>query len=284
MKKFFLIAIALIFPACEIEHQKQPLEVFVNMPPQDPADPTPVNVNVPAPVVIIQDSPATQLECSKDASCAGDLPTTPVDGDIIKGSGDMLYFLKERKRYTIVDMSVFNSWFPSGTDIIDVSDEFLISTELAGNVVVRQGTFLVKLSSLPHVFAVEPKGNLRLICKLGIDESNCEYLFGINWTHRLKTVGDAFWMNYTYQDEGLNSSPSNKIPVGYIVHTFGYGYFYVKSDFTWAPITLELLEKMDFPLELVVEEPYGLPIPGYNKNRITEADLPALNDLTQQML
>jgi hypothetical protein len=58
---------------------------------------------------------------------------------------------------------------------------------------MRAGTKLVKITTDPSVYAVEPNGVLRKIS----NESQAAALYGTNWNQRIVDIADSFFTNYT---------------------------------------------------------------------------------------
>lgn len=120
---------------------------------------------------------------------------TPQAGDLIKMDGlSTVYFLgKDSKRYVFPHESVFFSWHRDFSGVVTVSASELQSYPLGANVTMRPGTKLVKITTDPSVYAVEPNGVLRKIQS----ESDAIATYGPNWAKRVVDVADSFFTNYT---------------------------------------------------------------------------------------
>lgn len=120
---------------------------------------------------------------------------TPQAGDLIKMDGlSTVYFLgKDSKRYVYPHESVFFSWHRDFSGVVTVSASELQSYPLGANVTMRPGTKLVKITTDPSVYAVEPNGVLRKIQS----ESDAIATYGPNWAKRVVDVADSFFTNYT---------------------------------------------------------------------------------------
>lgn len=132
-------------------------------------------------------------------------------GDLIKMNGlSSVYYLgADGKRYVFPNEKTFMSWYGDFSSIVSVPQSELESYPLGGNVVVRPGTKLVKITTNPTVYAVEPNGSLRSI----VSEANAISLFGADWAQRVIDVPDAFFTNYV-----VNSPLTAGVyPVGTIV-------------------------------------------------------------------
>lgn len=135
----------------------------------------------------------------------------PQAGDLIKMDGlSTVYFLgNDGKRYVYPNSTVFFSWHKDFSGVVTVSATELASYPLGSNVVMRAGTKLVKITTDPSVYAVEPNGVLRKIQS----EADAITLFGANWNKRVVDVADAFFTNYTV-GAPLNSGV---VPAGSLV-------------------------------------------------------------------
>ena len=148
-------------------------------------------------------------------------------GDLIKKDGlSAVYYLGEDgKRYVFPNESTFKSWYSDFSSVVTVSADELASYPLGANVVVRPGTKLVKITTDPKVYAVEPNGSLRWVQT----EADAIALYGANWAQRVIDVADSFFTNYTI------STPlaSNEVPVGSLVKKTGENniYYYDGTDY-----------------------------------------------------
>ena len=115
-------------------------------------------------------------------------------GDLIKASGPAVYYYaSDAKRYVFPNETTFFSWFPNFSSVKTITDAELAAISIGGNLTLRAGTKLVKITTDPKVYAVEPGGVLRWVESEAIATS----LFGSDWAHRVVDVPDAFFTNYT---------------------------------------------------------------------------------------
>jgi hypothetical protein len=147
---------------------------------------------------------------------SGLLATSPVNaaasaGDLIKMSGNTsVYYLgTDGKRYVFPNSTTYFSWYPDFSGVITIPASELQSYTLGGNVTMRPGTKLVKITTDPKVYAVEPNGALRAIQS----EAQAAALYGTNWNQRVVDVPDAFFTNYTVG----SVLPSGQFPIGSLV-------------------------------------------------------------------
>ena len=132
-------------------------------------------------------------------------------GDLIKMAGNTsVYYLgADGKRYVFPNSTTYFSWYPDFSGVVTIPSAELQSYPLGGNVTMRAGTKLVKITTDPSVYAVEPNGALRKIQS----EAQAAALYGTNWSKRVVDVPDAFFTNYTVGAVLANGS----IPAGSLV-------------------------------------------------------------------
>ena len=132
-------------------------------------------------------------------------------GDLIKmaGNSSVYYLGSDSKRYVFPNSTTYFSWYPDFSGVITIPASELQSYALGGNVTMRPGTKLVKITTDPSVYAVEPNGALRKIQS----EAQASALYGTNWSKRVVDVPDAFFTNYTVG----TALTSGTFPVGSLV-------------------------------------------------------------------
>jgi hypothetical protein len=123
-------------------------------------------------------------------------------GDLIKLADDhdpataedevVYYFDKDWYRHPFPNRRVYMSWYEDFSGIKEVTREEMAEIRLGGNVVYRPGTRLVKIPSVPKVYAVEPSGVLRWI----ETEAVAKGLYGDDWAERVDDVQESFFVNY----------------------------------------------------------------------------------------
>lgn len=116
-------------------------------------------------------------------------------GSLIKMNGlSTVYYLgSNMKRYVFPNEATFYSWYADFSGVQTISQSELESYPLGANVTMRPGTWLIKITTNPTVYAVEPGGKLRSI----VSEANAISLWGANWASKVKDVADGFFTNYT---------------------------------------------------------------------------------------
>lgn len=148
-------------------------------------------------------------------------------GDLIKMSGNTsVYYLgADGKRYVFPNSTTYFSWYKDFSGVVTIPASELQSYPLGGNVTMRPGTKLVKITTDPSVYAVEPNGTLRKIQS----EAQASALFGTNWNKRVVDVPDAFFVNYTLG----TALPNGSYPIGSLVKNSGSAsvYYYDGTNF-----------------------------------------------------
>ncbi len=141
-------------------------------------------------------------------------------GDLIKASGPAVYyFAADGKRYVFPNEKTYFSWFMDFSSVKTISDAELASYMIGGNVTIRPGTNLVKITTDPKVYAVAPGGVLRWV----ESESIATTLYGSAWASRVVDVPDSFFINYT-----VGASISTAVhPDGTVITYAGDAYKYV---------------------------------------------------------
>ena len=160
------------------------------------------------------------------------LPMTSVQaaasaGDLIKmdGLSSVYYLGNDGKRYVFPNESTYFSWYADFSGVVTIPASELQSYPLGGNVTMRPGTTLVKITTDPSVYAVEPNGVLRKIQ----NESQAAALYGTNWNKRIVDLSDAFFTNYTIG----TPLADGQIPVGSLVKNANNAtvYYYDGSNY-----------------------------------------------------
>lgn len=119
---------------------------------------------------------------------------TLVSGDLIKASGPAVYYYgSDARRYVFPNETTFFSWFQDFSSVKTITDSELAAISIGGNMVIRPGTKLVKITTDPKVYAVTRCGGLHWI----ESESVATSLYGSSWARRVVDVPDAFFTNYS---------------------------------------------------------------------------------------
>lgn len=169
---------------------------------------------------------------------SGLLTATPTSaaasaGDLIKMAGNTsVYYLgSDGKRYVFPNSTTYFSWYTDFSGVITIPAAELQSYPLGGNVTMRAGTQMVKITTDPSVYAVEPNGTLRKIQS----EAQAAALYGTNWNKRIVDVPDAFFVNYTIG----SVLPTGAVPAGSLVKNAGAPDVYYFDGTNYRMITSE---------------------------------------------
>ncbi len=105
-----------------------------------------------------------------------------------------------------------------------ITDAELAALSLSGtNMTYRPGTRLVKITTDPKVYAVEPGGSLRWVK----DEATAKALYGDTWNKQIDDVPDVFFTNYSKGADVDSAKPS----VGSLVKSASSAdIYYVDAD------------------------------------------------------
>ncbi len=116
-------------------------------------------------------------------------------GDLIKGTSlsTVYYYGYDGERYVFPNETTFFSWYADFDDVSTISDSALSDITLGGNVVMRPGSWWVKVQSDESVYAVARDGMLHWI----ESEDVAEDFAGSDWSSRVVDVPDVFFADYT---------------------------------------------------------------------------------------
>lgn len=97
------------------------------------------------------------------------------------------------KRYVFPNDRIYFSWYANFKSVTTITNEQLAAIPLGGLVTYRPGVKMVKIESLPNVYAVTRGGVLRWIKTPAIAAS----IYGSQWSKNVDDVSDAFFGSYT---------------------------------------------------------------------------------------
>jgi hypothetical protein len=120
-------------------------------------------------------------------------------GDLVKCDefSTVYFFAEDGNRYAFPNEKIYFSWYQNFDDVKTISCDALANLQLAGNVVYQPGTSLLKLQSVPTVYAVESGGVLRAI---GSEEQAVD-LYGDDWADFVDDLPDAFLSSFEIGEE-----------------------------------------------------------------------------------
>lgn len=99
----------------------------------------------------------------------------------------------DKKRHPFPNEKTYFSWFADFSQVNVVSSATMAAIPMGANVVVREGTYLIKITTVDKVYAVEPDGVIRWI----ESEALAKQLYGKNWPQRVVDIADAFFTDYS---------------------------------------------------------------------------------------
>ncbi len=156
-------------------------------------------------------------------------------GDLIKMSGlsSVYYLAADGKRYVFPNEQTYFSWYGDFSSVVTIPQTELEGYPLGKNVTIRSGTKLVKITTDPKVYSVEPNGNLVWVKS----ESAASTLYGADWAKRVVDVPDSFFTNYTVSSKELDGTAYS---AGSLIKTASAAdVYYIGSDGKAQKITTE---------------------------------------------
>ncbi|MDD4994906.1 MAG: hypothetical protein PHW53_00295 [Patescibacteria group bacterium] len=115
-------------------------------------------------------------------------------GDLIKASQPAVYYYAaDGKRYVFPNENTYYSWYPDFSTLKEITDAELAAVSIGGNITIRPGTFLIKITTDPKVYAVTTGGVLHWV----ETEAVAQKLWGTNWASWVVDVPDSFFTNYS---------------------------------------------------------------------------------------
>jgi len=107
------------------------------------------------------------------------------------------YCGRDGNRYVFQNESTFFSWYDDFDDVEFISAEDMGQIPLKGSVTYKPGSFMVKLMSIPKVYAVAQGGVLRWVQT----EEMATALYGSDWIYDVRDLPDSFFPAYTVGSE-----------------------------------------------------------------------------------
>jgi hypothetical protein len=117
-------------------------------------------------------------------------------GDLVKSSANgaaVYYYGIDGKRHSFASQTIYNTYYTDFSGIKDISSEQMAGIELGANAKARPGTWLIKVTTDPKVYAVTPDGVLRWVTT----EAIAKALYGTTWNKKIIDVDAAFFNDYT---------------------------------------------------------------------------------------
>jgi len=175
------------------------LHFEIHQPNGDPIDPYPSLVAARYPGTYSADeAKAASPDINTDKGLQVSGSANCVSGSLIKSASNsaVYYCGADGRRYVFPNDRVYFSWYVDFKNVVTISDAQLASVGLGGLVTYRPGVKLVKVESLPNVYAVEKGGTLRWVKTPTIAAS----LYGSTWNKKVDDISDAFFSSYKIGD------------------------------------------------------------------------------------
>jgi hypothetical protein len=145
--------------------------------------------------------PATVMVASPDINTdkgyLADPGVTPpcISGSLVKSSSTsaVYYCGADSKRHAFPNDRVYFTWYENFDDVTTISEQALAAIPLGKNVTYRPGVRMVKIESVPNVYAIDKNGMLRWIPSPSIATA----LYGKDWAKNVDDLSISFFTNYT---------------------------------------------------------------------------------------
>jgi len=124
----------------------------------------------------------------------GDAPCE--SGSLVKSplTSAVYYCGANGKRYVFPNDRIYFTWYDDFDEVTEITTEELAAIPLGGNVTYKPGSKMVKIESLPNVYAVEQGGVLRWVKSPSV----AAILYGDEWAKNVDDLSDAFFGNYKF--------------------------------------------------------------------------------------
>ena len=175
-----------------------------------------------APLISVPAAPATtttpEIIATNPRPAAGLLvklkPETGIPAEV---SSTVYVIGNDGKRHAFPNDAAFHSWFRDFSTVTEIDSALMSSYALGKNITVRPGTYLVKITTDPKVYAVETGGILRWVPSEAIALST----FGSKWKERVIDIPDVFFGNYKIGQDLSSIHPNGSVlvlPKGEVVY------------------------------------------------------------------
>lgn len=126
-------------------------------------------------------------------------PTATLPGGVNAGtlvksavSPAIYYVGRDGKRHPFPNEKTYFTWYTDFKNVRVISAEDLASMSLGKNVTYRPGVKMIKLQTVPKVYAVARGSILRWIQTEALAKS----FYGVTWNKKIDDLSDAFFVNY----------------------------------------------------------------------------------------
>jgi len=139
---------------------------------------------------------STSVDINTDKGYAAIDGTTPpcISGSLIRSASvsAVYYCGADGKRHAFPHERVYFTWYKDFSTVKTVTDEEMAAIPLGKNVTYRPGVKMVKIESVPNVYAIDKGGVLRWITSPSIAAA----LYGKDWAKQVDDLSIAFFGNY----------------------------------------------------------------------------------------
>ncbi len=136
--------------------------------------------------------------------------TTPATGSYIRSPhAETVYYIDNTgHRRPILDAKTFFTW-ESSFDVVQITTEEAIALlPLGSPLPPKPGTILVKVQSVPKVFAVEGTAEMPILRWI-TSESLAEEIYGENWAEYVIDIPPTMWPHLTFGSDVLSQNEIN---------------------------------------------------------------------------
>jgi len=161
---------------------------------------------------------------ANDPAPAEALPEEVTVGSLVKiADSSSVYFIdQDNRRHAFPNATVFFSWFEDFSNVKTISAETLAEIPLGSNVTVRPGTYLVKITTDPKVYAIEAYGVLHWLQT----EKIAQDLYGLEWNTKVIDIDPGFFASY----QAGSDISSSVHPTGSVIQYAGASDKYYIED------------------------------------------------------
>ncbi len=155
------------------------------------------------------------LNVTEVAPKATTLPTGVNIGALVKSADNpaVYYVGRDHRRHAFPNEKTYFTWYSDFSTVKTVSPTDLASISLGKNVTYGPGARMIKLQTIPKVYAVARGSILRWVQT----EALAKVLYGPTWNKKIDDLSDAFFINYTEGDpidEAGDFNPTNETSLG----------------------------------------------------------------------
>lgn len=121
-------------------------------------------------------------------------PSAPIDSLVRLASQPAVYYVGlDGKRHPFPTLAMYRSWFADFSNVKVISADDMAAIPLGQPVLVRPGTYWVKIQSDPKTYYVEPDGYTLRWVK---DEATAKILGGTDWAKRVIDVEPTYFSKF----------------------------------------------------------------------------------------